>query len=64
LMIELLNVEIGRQYRLDDPANAYHDIVLTVSHIENDVVVRFIDAPFDGFGVGINMFLTKWILLG
>jgi hypothetical protein len=58
------NIHVNQQYRCIDPRNNFYGIVLKVARIENDTVVRFVNPPFEGFGIGVAAFKENWVLVG
>jgi hypothetical protein len=57
------DIEPGRCYKMNDPNNSFNGIILTISHIQDRSVVRFIEPPFEYFGCGVTYFLNHYTLI-
>jgi hypothetical protein len=57
------DIKPGQQYKLNDHNSQFDGIVLTISHIQDRSVVRFVEPPFEIFGCGIDYFLKHYELV-
>jgi hypothetical protein len=57
------DIKPGQRWKIVNDNNVFVGSILTISHIQDGSIVRFIEAPFEYFGAGVNAFLRDYELV-